>query len=210
MPPLLEIVLIPIVVWAALFLLMWPFARDKLSRGARVAGWLAVAVAAISFLWSLWFESLLPYLRTERTRAALLMVLQAITMVTGTALLVHGAWLFLAQWRKLMVQGDAPMYGATRGYMRGDHQTLRRIRSQPLLADRLKLAFALIGNMLLRPGLGRVAIGLGITVAGAQILEPDPSMIPSTSLIVFAVLLMLSGLLQEWAAGRRTRQGRSR
>jgi len=52
------------------------------------------------------------------------------------------------------------------------------------------------------PGLGWVLIGLGITIGGAQALEPDPSITPDAQLITLAAILIAVGGVQAWVAKR--------
>jgi hypothetical protein len=203
MPSWLEFVLTLIVVYATLFFLVWILDRDKLSRRARVLGWTAIAVVGASFLWSLGYEILLPYIRAGRESAALLTVLQPSVMLSGTVLLVYGAIRFLRSWRKLMMLEEQTLLPAISKYLVGDHPALERIRRQPTLRERFGLAGKLMLSVLMIPGLGLVFIGLGITIAGAQVLEPDPSIAPDVQLVAFAVILIFGGGVQEWWARRR-------
>ncbi len=205
-PSWLQLLLIPIVIYATLFFLVWIFARNKLSRRARVLGWTAIALVVASFLWSLWYESLLPYIHAGRESAALLAVLQPSVMLSGTVLMVYGAIRFLRSWLKFMMWEEQPLLPALRKYARGGHPYLEHIRSQPTLRERFALAGKLMLSVLMIPGPGWVFIGLGITIAGAQVLEPDPSISPDMQLIAFAVILIFGGGLQEWAARRMRKQ----
>jgi len=202
MPVWLEYVLTPIVVYAILFLLAWLLVRDKLSHRASILGWMAIAVTVLSVLWSLWYESLLPYLRARRWLAVVLTLMQPLVMFSGAALMIYGVVRFLRAWMKLMMWETPSVITSLRKYVRGEHPYLEHIRSQPTAGERLTLAGKLILDLLMLPGLGWVLIGLGITIGGAQALEPDPSITPDAQLITLAAILIAVGGVQAWVAKR--------
>ncbi len=203
MPPWLELVLTPISLYAVLFFLIWIFARDKLSRRACVLGWTAVAIGVAGFLWSLWYESLLPYIRAGRWTAVLLTMLQFSAMLSGVALMVYGTVRFLRSWLKFLMWRDSSPFSGFLRYLRGDHPALERVRRGITYRQRFGMAAKIIIDMLTISGLGWVLVGLGITIAGGQVLEPDPSIAPDAQLVVLALILILGGGVQEWAARRR-------
>ncbi len=83
---------------ATFFFLAWLLARDNLSRTARLVGWLSVAVSLGGKRWSLWFETLEPYLRTGRFASAYLSILQLVVAAAGMVIVVAGAVRFLRAW----------------------------------------------------------------------------------------------------------------
>jgi len=202
MPVWLEYVLTPIVVYAILFLLAWLLVRDKLSHRASILGWMAIAVTVLSVRWSLWHESLLPYLRARRWLAVVFTLMQPLVMFSGAALMIYGGVRFLRAWMKLMMCETPSVITSLRKYVRGEHPYLEHIRSQPTAGERLTLAGKLILDLLMLPGLGWVLIGLGITIGGAQALEPDPSITPDAQLITLAAILIAVGGVQAWVAKR--------
>jgi len=204
MPGWVELALMPIVIYATFFFLAWILNRNSLSLQSRILGWAAIAVTVASFLWSMWYESLLPYFRSGRYHSALLSVWQVLWMLAGIGMSVNGLKRFLTAWSGVMSQGN-PSTGperTVRRYAAGSHPALKRIRELPTLRERLDAAFRVIRNMLLIPGLGRVSAGVGIAIIGGQILEPDPSLSPDVSLVMFALVLVFVGALQELAARR--------
>jgi len=199
MPAWLEIILTPLAIYATLFFLVWALARDKLSRRARLLGWTAIIVTILGLLWSVWYESLRPCLRAGQSSAMLYAALQPLVMVTGAALTLYGAVRFLRAWGQMMF--PQPATGTTfRKHIRSERRSLEEIRAQPTLQERLALAWKLIANLLLLPGLGWVCIGVGIAIAAGQLLEADRFFVPDGRLLTLAVFLTLGGGIQVWAA----------
>ena len=200
MPTWLEQVLIPIVIYAAFFLIAWFLARDKLSPRATILGWTAVAITGLSMLWSLGYESLLPYLRAHRWTSLVLAVMQPLVMFGGVALGFYGAVRFLRAWAEFMLWEPANAVSSLLQYIRGEHPYLKTIRSHPTLGQRFLLIGKLILGLLMLPGLGRLLIGLGCAIGAGQVLEPDPSMTLDMRLVIMSAVFIVVGGFQEWAA----------
>ena len=168
MPSWLEPILTVVAIIAAFFLIAWFLARDALSRRARIAGWASVALTAAGFLWSLWVESLAPYLSKGRMDAAILTVAQVVVALLALAFTVAGAVKFLRAWAGMgWVVKDG-----TRRFLE-DSPEFRKIQETPAAANRWRMAFALIGRVLALPGLWWVATGVGVLVLDFQYLEPE-------------------------------------
>ncbi len=168
MPAWLEPILSIITITAAFFLIAWFVARDTLSRGARIVGWASVAIAAASFLWSLWAESLAPYLHKGHMNAAILTVAQVLVALLALAFTVAGAVKFLRAWASM---GWVVKHGAQ--HFLKDSPEFQKIRETPTAAKRWRMAFALIGRLLALPGLWWVPTGVGVMVLDFQYLDPE-------------------------------------
>ncbi len=203
MPAWLEYILTPIVVYAALFLITWFLARDKVSRRVSLFGWTAVAITASSVLWSLWSESLSFYVHTKRWSRGVLALMQPLVMFAGVGLMIYGAVQFLRAWMTFTMWTPLNVLPALRGYIRGTHPHLEEIRGQVTLRARFVLAAKRVLHVSTLPGLGWVFVGLGVTIGGAQALEPDPSIVPDIQLLTLAAVLMGVGGVQLWVARRK-------
>lgn len=168
MPAWLEPILSIITVTAAFFLIAWFVARDTLSRGARIVGWASVTIAAASFLWSLWAESLALYLHKGHMNAAILTMAQVLVALLALAFTVAGAVKFLRAWAAM---GWVVKHGAQ--HFLKDSPEFQKIRETPTAAERWRMAFALIGRLLALPGLWWVPTGVGVMVLDFQYLDPE-------------------------------------
>ena len=190
MPPLLEAILMPVVVFAAFFFLGWLLARDKISRTGRIVGWLSVAVTIVSAAGSFWFETLAPYIRTGRTSSALLSVAQLVAAAGGLALAFYGAVRFLRAW-----SGMGWDLSSIQNFLENS-SAFERIRKESNAGARWKLSGEMMLRALLLPGLGLMLLGIGMVVLGFQLLEPDRS-IPVDSASLCAGLLSVGlGVVQ--------------
>ncbi len=190
-PSWLEVPLTLVTLWAVFFLLAWAVAREKLSPAARRWGWLSVAVAAGAFFWSFWAESLAPYLRAGRWEAILRLVLQVVVAVLGLALAVGGAVRFLRAWAQMgwvLASGGQTFLE--------DSAPFRAIRQRKEARTRWRMAGALMGRVLLLPGLGWVPLGVGLVALAFQWLEPDPSLTPDPATVRVALGFVALGLVQ--------------
>ncbi len=168
MPAWLEPMLSVVTIIAAFFLIAWFVARDTLSRGARIVGWASVAIAAVSFLWSLWAESLAFYLHKGRLDAAALTIIQVLVELLALAFTVAGAVKFLRAWASM---GWVVKHGAQ--HFLEDSPEFQKIRETPTAAERWRMTFALIGRLLALPGLWWVPTGVGVMVLDFQYLDPE-------------------------------------
>ena len=168
MPAWLEPILSVVTIIAAFFLIAWFVARDTLSRGARIVGWASVTIAAASFLWSLWAESLAFYLHKGRLDATALTIIQVLVEILALAFTVAGAVKFLRAWAAM---GWVVKHGAQ--HFLKDSPEFQKIRETPTAAERWRMTFALIGRLLALPGLWWVPTGVGVMVLDFQYLDPE-------------------------------------
>ncbi len=184
--PLGEAFLSIVTVGAAFFLLAWLVARERLSSAVRWVGWLSVAFAVAAFFWSVWAESLAPYLRAGRDAAALRAALQVLGALVGVGLAVMGGARFLRAWLQMGWLTDHTFLARSAPF--------REIRQGQTAAERWRLAAALMGRVLRLPGLGWLLVGLGLTVLDLQLLEPEPSIAPDRFLLVVGGVAVMVGL----------------
>ncbi len=196
MPDVLQFPLAVAAVWATFFLLAWALARESLSPRARVLGWLSVAVTAAAFFWSVWVESLAPYVAAGRSASAWRAALQVAGALVGVGITFAGGVRFLRAWLRM----DWVVADAQRGADAAD--PFRDVRTTPNARARWRKAAALMVRLLRLPGLGWVPAGVGLAVLALQCLEPDPSMPPDPALVAVAVVALAVGGLQGWWAAR--------
>ncbi len=177
MPAWLEALLTPITVFAALYLLAWGTQRSLLSRPVRVIGWASVVVTGLAMVGSFWCESVWPYLQTGRWPSLARVSAQFASMVLSAGLMLAGAVRFLRAWRALVPTPPTPAAHATR-------------------TVRLRWAAALVMRLLRLPGLGWMAVGLGLILLAGQLGEPDPTLRPDARLLALGIVLLGGGLLQ--------------
>lgn len=187
MPAWLELPLTLITIYATLFFLVWAIARDKLSYRARLLGWTAIALVLASVLWSLMYESLLPYLRTGRIRAATLTLLNFIAVLVGAGLTLYGTIRFLKGWWTFFLK-EYP-------------RRLDEIRSRPAAGERWSLVGSLIVEVITLPGLGLTLLGLGVIIGANNALEVG--LAPNRTLIALGGGLALLGGWMAWRSAHR-------
>jgi hypothetical protein len=163
---------------------------------------MAVAITLASMGWSIWYESLAPYLRAERLGSVALVVLQVVAAFFGVGLGIAGLVRFLPSWLKIAVPGETNYFMAVSKLARQDSPALQRILADPNRRRRFALAGRLFLAVLLLPGLGWVPIGLGIVILAFQVLEPDRSLAPDWGLVVFGLACILAGGVQTLASRR--------
>ncbi len=190
MPPLLEAILTPVVIFAAFFFLGWLLARDKISRTGRILGWLSVAVTLISVAWSFWFETFAPYVRKGRVLSALLSVAQLVAAIVGLALAFYGAVRFLRAWF-----GMGWDLSSIQNFLENS-PPFERIRKESDAGARWKLSGELVLRALLLPGLGLMLLGIGMVILGFQFLEPDRSLAIDTASVYTGLVSSGLGLVQ--------------
>jgi len=187
MPGWLELPLLYLTIFATLFFVVWVLARDKLSHRAQVLGWTAIAIVMASVLWSMWYESLLPYIRAGRSRAVLSTVLEMLTLFSGVGLALYGLIRFLRQWLRFLEADYVP--------------GIRHIWSEYSPGERFRLAGKLIFEVATLPGLGLVLLGIGIAIlnnffsVGLEVNKP--LMLLGTGLAFFGALLELFAIRKQ-------------
>lgn len=192
MPPILEPVLFLAAIYAALFFLAWLVARDRLSLRVRVLGWLSVAVTVAGFVWSLVVETLLPYLRRgpEGMRYFTLSLLEVGFATAGVGLMFVGAARFLRAWL-----GQGWRLDSAQAFLE-ESPRFAALRGEPEDRARWRMAFRLLRDLFLLPGLGWLLLGLGLLIVTFQVFEPDPFFKPDPVLVSGGGTLMLLGLSQ--------------
>lgn len=180
------------VLWfGAYFLLMRLTLRDKatLNRPTRVAGWLIVTLIAGSVAWSIWTESLLPYLRAGKYSAFLMTAAGILGMLLGVSLVFYG--------------GAKALRNMLRMYS-GDGEFLRTLtavdaKRSPAMDRRTRwqnLRKAL--DMLWRawsPGAGWLMAGLGLMIGPAGYLVDFDLGLDPARMALGLGLMIVGGLL---------------
>ncbi|MCD6552661.1 MAG: hypothetical protein J7M16_01470 [Anaerolineae bacterium] len=158
------------------------------SRSQRLIGWLIVSVIAGSVVWSIWFESLLPYLRAGRYKEFLITAAGILGMLLGTGLVFYGGAKSLRS--IFTLYGDEEflqMLAAAKA--KRSPTTVRRARLKNLLT---------VLGMLWRawaPGAGWLMIGLGLMIGPAGYLSDFDLGLDVTRLTIGLGLMALGGLL---------------
>jgi len=188
--PLLVNVLAFVAIEAAtLFLLMWFVVRDKeaWSRPQRWGGWLLVSLIAASVVWSIWFESLWPYVRKGRYKQFALTAVGILGMLLGTGLVLYGGVISLRntfqlhedkEFLQMLSPVDARHSPATAGGSRWQN-LLKTL-------GRLWRAWA--------PGAGWILIGLGLMIGPAGYLSDLDLGLDVARLVTGLGMMVLGGL----------------
>ena len=148
-----------------------------------------MAITVGGCLWSFLVESALPYLRRGPAGLILvaLSVLQVIAALVGIAAMLLGAARFLRAWLRM---GWA--LGSMQKFLEAS-PPFTAIRQESGARARWCLALALIGRILLLPGLGLMGLGFGVLLLAFQFLEPDRWFRPDPVIVTLGLLSLLLG-----------------
>lgn len=177
--------------FGAYFLLMRLTLGDKAAwnRPTRLAGWLIVTLIAGSVVWSIWFESLGPYLRAGKYRAFLMTAAGILGMLLGMGLVLYGG----AKSLRNMLR----MYGSDEEFRR----TLTAVdaKRSPTVDRRtrwqnLKKVLGMIWRAW-SPGTGWLMMGLGLMVGPAGYLVDFDLGLDPVRMALGLGLMVVGGLL---------------